>query len=190
MINLIKYHSVFFPKFKRKFFTYLTQFFKDPRWFLMFFSSRIKVFRDWGIYVSKQQPNTDNENFKIKYKKTIFKEVNPERIVRELREEGLYCGLYLPENILQEILAFSSQIDYLGNADPRFPFFLENQDREEKKIQSRFITGHHFNPSQNCPAIQTIENDSMLWKIAAEYLEFLSFITIWKIIDLLNLSSI
>jgi len=171
MSNLIQYYRVFLPKFKRRCLKYFSQILKDPHWFLMFFTSRIKFFRDWGIYFSKTKEYFFIKKIEIKYQKTIFEEIDPEKIVRSLREDGLYCGINLPQKIIQEILTFSSQINYWGNADPRFPFFLENQDREEKKFQCRFITGHHFNPSQNCPAIKTIENDSMLWKIAAEYLE-------------------
>ncbi|MGF1492527.1 MAG: hypothetical protein ACFBSC_08750 [Microcoleaceae cyanobacterium] len=129
----------------------------------MFFTSRIKVFRDLGACCSKQKTA-------ITYETTVFPTADIEKIVQTLKTDGLSCGLNLPDDLLLEILKFSKYTRYLGNANPHFPFFLDEKVKAEAQYQCRFVSAHSLNPAQHCLAVQMLENDATLWKIAADYL--------------------
>lgn len=153
-------------KFKRRAFQYSINALKNPKWFLMFCATRIQILRSWGIYFSKRpwyQISGDTNS--------IFKGVNADLVVQELRNEGLYIGINLPQDILSEIQDFSQTTSYLGNANNNLKFFLPNKDQAQLKYQQKFVTAHHLNPSSLCTAIQKIEKDPKLWEIAAKYLE-------------------
>jgi len=160
------YFQTFWLKFKRKFFQYFTQAFKNPRWFLMFCLTRIHFLRNLVIFVSRQpvhQISTDGGS--------LFEELNVEESVKTLRNDGLCLGINLPRTILDEILEFSGYAIYLGNADSQFPFSIPEKEREELKCRQTFVTAHHLNPSSLCPAVEKVEKDHKLWEIAAQYLE-------------------
>jgi len=156
----------FWFKFKRRVFQYSLNALRNPKWLLMFCVARVQVFRSWGINLSKSSYNQSEGNIK-----SIFQKVNVDLAVEELRSDGLYVGLNLPQNILSEILDYSRSVSYLGNGNAKFNFLFSEKEKAESKYQKRFITAHHLNPALQCLAVQKIEKDPKLWSIAAKYLE-------------------
>lgn len=159
--------QIFWSKFKRKFFDYLVQIVNKPRWFLMFSTGRIQCLRSLMIFILKRP-------YKCKIhsnRNSLFEKLDVDKVVQQLRNNGLYLGVNLPQPLLQEILEFSSSTNYLGNAGSQTYFFLAEKEKEELRHQSKFVSAHHLNPSSECPAVKNLEHDPKLWTIAAEYLE-------------------
>ena len=161
----IKYCQDFWFKFKRRAFQYFIEGLKNPKWIIMFCLARIQIFRSLGIYLSKRSWNRLDEV------DSIFKEVNVDLAVEQLRSEGLYEGINIPGDRLLEIQEFSQSVSYLGDARNEFSFFLHEKDEAELRYRQKFITAHHLNPSRQCEAIQKIAEDPKIWQIAAKYLE-------------------
>ena len=160
-----KYCQYFWFKFKRRAFQYFLEGLKNPKWILMFCLARVQIFRSLGIYLSKRPYQLEKDV------DSIFKEVNVDSAVEQLKDEGLYEGINIPGDRLLEIQEFSHSVSYLGDARKEFSFFLHEKDEAESKYQQKFVTAHHLNPSQQCEAIQKISEDPKIWQIAAKYLE-------------------
>lgn len=161
-----KSYQYFWYKFKHRAFQHFLDGLKNPKWILMFCLGRIQIFRSWGIYISKRswKPTYQDTN-------SIFKEVNVDLVVEQLRSEGVYEGINLPQDRVLAIQEFSQSASYLGNAKTEFRFFLDEKDEAELRYQQKFLTAHHLNPSQHCKTIENVAEDPKLWEIAAKYLE-------------------
>ena len=122
--------------------------------------------RELGIFFSKRSGDSISNN-SSKNRDSIFKDIQVDEVVKTLKQDGLFLGINLPRDSLQDILDFSSSASYMGNANPRLCFSLSEKEKEPRS----FVSGHHLNPSLLCPAIRKIENDPKLWEIAAQYLE-------------------
>ena len=163
----MNYYQNLWLKTRRRFTQYFTGAIENPRWLLMFVVTRIQVLRSLGIFISKRpqsKSNRENEN-------SLFKNLDPNKIIRGLQTDGLYININLPENILNKILTFAYSTNYLGDADIECNFYLSEKDRAERQYQRTFFSAHHLNPAQHCLAIALLERDPLLWEIACQYLE-------------------
>jgi hypothetical protein len=87
-----------------------------------------------------------------------------------LKHDGLYSGINLPQDLLEDILKFAESASYIANGNPKYTFLLTNKREEELNSGKVFVSGHNFNPGLICPAIEKIEKDPKLLKIVADYL--------------------
>lgn len=152
-------------KLKRRGIQYLFSTLKEPKWALMFCFGRIQFFRSLATYIAK------NNEYKTDIEETMFNDLNIDIAVNRLKNEGLFVGIDIPKHILSEIIDFSQSVSYFGNGNAQFSFFLPEKDRLESHYQQKFTTAHHLHNSILCPAIQKIEQDPVIWEIAARYLE-------------------
>lgn len=153
-------------KLNRRSFQVLKQGFQNPRRLILFVFGRIHIVRETVNFLSRQ-PLAET----YVAGNTCFRDLNVDQAVETLRMEGLCGGINLPQDILQEIQGFAETAAYLGNADPQFQFFLTDKEKEELNAPKIFATGHHFNPSQQCPAIKKLEDDPKIRAVAAKYLQ-------------------
>lgn len=132
----------------------------------MFVFGRIHIIRSFVIFLSRR-PLSKNygkghsllENFEVA------------NVIESLRNDGLYLGINLPKNLLQEILDFSTRTIYIGDGNPNFCFYIAEKEKAEIKRGKPFRNAYTLNPSLLCPAIKKLENDPYLWVVAANYLE-------------------
>lgn len=150
-------------KIKRRFFQYSMQAIKRPDWSLMFAFSRFQIVRSFVRLISKKTLFNRYEQ------SDIFPEVDADRVVKALKDDSIYLGINLPQDILSEILSFAREMIYLGNGNEQFRFLLAEKAEKEAKYKESFAFGYHFNPSLRCPAIKKLEDDPKLWEIATKY---------------------
>lgn len=164
------YYQRLWSKLKRKCLQYSYQAIADPKWFVMFCAARIQVLRTLAILFTK---HSSAQIYQDIYQggNTLFPSLAVNKVVEQLKEDGLFFGIYLPPDILHEILAFSTQVDYYANSNPKLKFTLSVKEKSELKYRQRFATANHIHSSILCPAIKKLENDSKLWEIASRYLE-------------------
>jgi hypothetical protein len=163
----MNYFQSLWLKIQRRFAQYLKGSIQNPHWLLMFSVTRIQILRSLGIFVFKRpqsRSNSDIEN-------SLFKNLDANKIVESLQTDGLYLNINLPDNILKEILIFARSIEYVGNANIRYSFYLSEKDKAEQKYQQTFFSAHHLDPSKHSQAILKLERDPLLWEVAAKYLE-------------------
>lgn len=139
---------------------------RNPNWFLMSLLGRFRLFRSIAIGLAKK-PNI--QKYQSSSKLSKFENINPYKITKALKKDALYKGIYLPNNILQELINFAYSTPCYGNLDPRLGFLYHEKENLEKKSDP-FFTAQYFNTKQLCPAIQTLAGDPKLLEIASRYL--------------------
>jgi hypothetical protein len=132
----------------------------------MFAFSRIHIIRSLVLLLTKKSVAMD-----LARENSVFPDLDPERAVKTLKDDGLHLGITIPSHLLKEILDFVQTATYLGNGDLQFPFSLANRKAQEIKSGKHFRIGYNFEPSSQCAAIRKLAADPKLWEIAAKYFE-------------------
>ena len=165
MISLINSQKLWL-KLQRRFLQYSAISLKQPHWLLMFTFSRIQIIRSLVLRLTKKPIKIASivEN-------SVFSDLEPDRVVQALKNDGLYLGITIPPHVLQEILDFARTATYYGNGDLKFPFSLANRKVQEIKASRNFRIGYNFEPTSQCMAIRELAKDRKLWEIAAKYFD-------------------
>lgn len=159
------FYRGFWSQFRSRIYVYYQRAAKNPKWLLMFILGRFKITRSTVAFFSKR-PLTQ----KYAVDDSIFEDFNVDDVVESLKRDGLYLGLKLPKNVLQEILDFSMSTNCYGDSDYESSFLYAKKQQAEEKYGKTFVRGDYFNASLNCPAIKKIGSDPKLLAIAAKYL--------------------
>jgi hypothetical protein len=163
MMSLINSQKLWL-KFQRRFLQYFIISLKQPNWLLMFAFSRIHFVRSLVLLLNKQPVQLD-----LTKKDSVFDDLDPDRVVKTLKNDGLHLGITIPAYLLREILDFAQTATYQGNGDWQFPFSLTDRKVQEIKSGRNFRLGYNFEPTSQCAAIKKLATDSKLWEIAAKY---------------------
>ena len=155
----------FLSRLHYRFFRYFYYTIKNPRWLLMFVLGRFNLVRAL-VRLFHCAPDLN----RYREENSLFANLEVEQAVASLRQHGYYLGLKLPSEILQEILdlAHASKIQARNRPDLNFVY----ADREEtiKNSSNTFVQGTYPDARLQIPAINKLENDPKLSKIAALYL--------------------
>lgn len=132
----------------------------------MFAFSRIHAIRSLVLRLTKRPVQLD-----LVSKNSIFLDLNPEGVVKALKNDGLHLGITIPPDLLAEILDFAQTATYYGNGDLQCPFLLANRKAQEIQSNRTFRIGYNFDPTSECAAIRKLAADPKLWEIAAKYFD-------------------
>ncbi|MBD2615072.1 MAG: hypothetical protein FWK04_22465 [Nostoc sp. GBBB01] len=138
---------------------------KNPRWLLMRKIARFKIGRAIVMYFLKPSPKLDFHDTN-----SCFPDLNVDEVVNYLKTEGIYLGIQLPENIVQEIVEFAYSTPCYGNRKTDMGFFYHKKKHAQIKLGKNFIIGSYFNTGLLCPAIKKLQNEPKLLAIAAAFL--------------------
>jgi hypothetical protein len=101
---------------------------------------------------------------------SLFKNVSTERIVKAIREEAVYVGLTLPQNIVSEIKEFALTEPLHAIYDPNGPEFRHaDVSNGICKDGRRMPIGGVRDPAR-CDAVKAVVNDPGLRQIVKQYL--------------------
>ena len=132
----------------------------------MFTLSRIHAIRSLILPLARRPVKLDSAK-----KNSVFADLDSERVVKALKNDGLHLGITIPPHLLEEILDFAQTATYHGNGDLQFPFLLANRKAQEAKFNKSFRIGYNFDPTSQCAAIRRLAADPKLWEIAAKYFD-------------------
>jgi hypothetical protein len=135
---------------------------KNPAWLLMFLLARFDAIRN---LVRSWYPAENLDRYREA--DSVFKELNVERVVAQMQEQGYALGLNLPPDIFRELIeiAYSSKIQARNYPDLNFVY-----GNKPVAADNNFVHGTYPNIRSH-PAVQKLENDPKLLKIAARYLD-------------------
>lgn len=153
-------------KLQRRFLQYSAISFKQPQWLLMFTFSRIHAIRSLVVRFTKKTVKLD-----LVREDSVFSDLDVDRAVKALKNDGLHLGITIPPHLLKEILDFAQTATYLGNGDVQFPFSLSDRKAKEIKANKNFRIGYNFAPAFQCLAVRKLAADPKLWEIAAKYFD-------------------
>lgn len=132
----------------------------------MFLLGRLNFIRNFVslFYRAKNLNQYQEEN-------SLFKDLDVERVVEEMKQHGYSLGINLPPDILNEItcLAYSSKIQARNCPNLSFNYADKNQLKTENNSHT-FVHGYYIDTVLRNSAIKKLEKDPKLLKIAAQYL--------------------
>ncbi|MGY0573248.1 hypothetical protein ACTGJ9_020900 [Bradyrhizobium sp. RDM12] len=129
----------------------------------MFSLARVVAFRRLAWRLSKSASLPDRSE-------TIFGNVDIEKIVHELKHNGLSVGLRLPVEIVTEIREFAESAACFANFDRQIEFRALERYEAERKLGRPILTGHFFERVANCRAVNVVQADPALLAVAKLYL--------------------
>ncbi|MBH8565179.1 phytanoyl-CoA dioxygenase family protein [Nostoc sp. CENA67] len=142
---------------------------QNPRWLLMRKVARFKIGRAIMLFFFKR--SSQSYLTFINESNSCFAEIHLDRVVNKLKTEGLYLGINLPQEMVQEIIEFAKSTACYGNRKSNLGFYYHQKEQVEKNLRKHFTTGNYFNTGLLCPAIKKLQNDPLLLAIAARYLD-------------------
>jgi hypothetical protein len=99
-----------------------------------------------------------------------FEGIHVEQVVQQLRCNGLYIGIHLPQAVVRELVDIAMGTPCYGNGRPTWGFYYHEKEVTARQLGVDFTTADYFNTSAYAP-IQCIIDDPVLRHIAATYLE-------------------
>ena len=100
---------------------------------------------------------------------SLFPYLDIYEVVDSLKEDGVFLGLQLPQDILQEILDYTNSNDCYAGGDPSLGFRISEKQELDRTYNQQFYLADYFNVGEQCPAISRLANDSNLRAIADLY---------------------
>ncbi|MFQ4140794.1 phytanoyl-CoA dioxygenase family protein [Chlorogloeopsis sp. ULAP02] len=131
--------------------------------------ARFNLVRNINNYFSKHKFKNSKEPVSDQ-SDSLFKELDIDEVVKQLKENGFYLGINLPQDIVTEIIEFAYSHPCHGNRKPWLGFYYYQKEQINIKLEKRFALASYFNTYLHCPAIQKLRNDPILLAISTKYL--------------------
>lgn len=142
-----------------------SRFVGHPGFYVMRLLGRFNAARTIAPYFYERTAVRSYEN-----KGSVFPELDVDEAVRGLKKDGLFLGIQLPEDLLENIIDYAARADCYGDRNPTYGFRCSDKQAAEARIGKRFVVGSYFNTASDCPAIKQLADDPKLLNIAAGYL--------------------
>lgn len=137
---------------------------RDPQWLFMVVFSRFSGIRK----LSKRFYKTPNLE-KYLVDTSIFPELDVDRAVSTLRNEGFFPGLKLPKELLSELIEYGKSEYTYGNGNFSKGFLYSDKLKAERKVNQIFSFGNFINVHHNFPLVQKLGADPKIMMIVAKY---------------------
>jgi hypothetical protein len=138
---------------------------KNPNWLLMRILGRFGAVRSlMHRFKSRSRSIASFQG------ESVFPETTTETVMPSLVKDGIYLGLNLPPDLLEDIITYAKQYPCYGDRKPEYGFHCTRKREAQQWYNRKFVTAYYFNTGENCPAIEQLTRDPLLLSIAAEYL--------------------
>lgn len=103
--------------------------------------------------------------------KSIFRDVDHEKFLNDLRRNGCSFGLRLPENYAKEIIEYAEKNELYAFRKGNLGFKLSERKEAELKLNQEILLAQYFNVYKTNTTVKKIANDPFLKLIALKYLK-------------------
>lgn len=136
---------------------------RNPRWLFMRQLGRFGVVRSlFRRFQSRTIPQFSGES--------VFPQAATDFIVQSVDKDGLYLGLNLSSEQLQDIITYTKHYPCYGDRKAEYGFHYAQKLEAEAWYERKFVTASYFNTIETCPAIAQLSRDPLILSIAAQYL--------------------
>jgi hypothetical protein len=138
---------------------------RNPIWFAMFIFGRFVVFRSLAhIFLPVYQKRCFN------YSSKLFPDLSTDLVVFSLRDKGIFLGVNLTSDVLEQILSFAESNVCFANSDKTKPISVNRHGIFSEASGTVVIADYH-DQIFSCHAIENLCNDGALMRIAGAYLQ-------------------
>ena len=102
---------------------------------------------------------------------SIFPNVNVEKIVEDLEQDGVVFGLNLPTAQVEEIMNYAKSGTLYASRERDKGFELNKYKEACDFLEKDILIAQYFNTLDECPSILRLKNDPVLNEIALRYLK-------------------
>jgi hypothetical protein len=143
----------------------------EPQLFFMRKSARFELIRDAVEFGSRIRSSSDfSETNASQAEETFFPDLDVERVVEDLRADGLAMDLQLPQYVIQELMQFVVSSPCYGDRDPSLEFDINQKEAFEAKIGRSLRIGSYLDSHIDHPTFQKLITDPKILAIASQYL--------------------
>lgn len=100
----------------------------------------------------------------------MFSGIDARQVAQGLREDGIFTGLQIPEELHREIRQFAETTPCFGNFDRQLPFLAPSHAEAEKTYGRSLLCGHYFDHSLESTGVRVVQQDPLLLDVAKLYL--------------------
>ena len=135
----------------------------NPRWLAMFAFGRFLPVRQ-ALWRSAPETQPYDSS------KSMFLGSDMLATLDELRKEGLFTGLSMPEQVSTDILRFAQSTQCFANLSRSVEFLPSTHSDAAGRLSRPILTGHYFDRVEDCAAVVAVRDDPLLHAVAAGYL--------------------
>ena len=137
-----------------------------PGHFLMYVFGRFRAVRLLMVWIYSQRPPKALPASAT----ALVQDVDVDQAVSNIRRNGFFFGLYLREEVLQDLLAYSWTAICFGDGISAFPFRYAEKDVAQEQFGRTFRLGRYNQALLTSPVLQALASDATLIAIARQYL--------------------
>ncbi|AQQ67509.1 hypothetical protein Mag101_07560 [Microbulbifer agarilyticus] len=146
----------------------------QPGYTLMRWVARFELVRNvvsWAHgLVNARKRSEYRQDCKLRFESTVFKDLDSERMVRDLNQAGVAFGLKLPSDVVDGIRSYATNAVCYADRNPACGFTLDTRSDAESKLEKPILVAQYFNAARDCPEIQQLINDPVIRGVASDYL--------------------
>lgn len=159
-------YRLFKSRIKLRIGDYFRHFIQNPKWLLIFTLGRFIFIRDAIAFFTGSHTIPEYQ-----VANSIFKDItteDAEDIARSIKDDGLYLGIRLPVETVEEILSYANKEICHGNNKAENSFYLFEKENWETMHEKKLTIAEYPNPA-NCQYIKALISDPILLEIASKY---------------------
>ena len=137
-----------------------------PSHFFMYTLGRFRLFRAAVVWAYRLR----SRPAEVVPAASLLEKVDVDLAVRSLSEDGIFAGLRLRSEVLEELQRFSATSTCFGEEDAKFPFCLANRTDAERRYGRKLMVGRFDDVLQTCSGVQALASDPTLLAIVRGYL--------------------
>ena len=101
----------------------------------------------------------------------IFDPMHIADIVTSLERDGLFTGIRLPQQVVDDLHEFALKTPCCGNLSKKLLFLPQEYKDAQSRCTRPILVGHYMDKIFDCPVVDKIKRDPLLVEIATRYLK-------------------
>lgn len=139
---------------------------QKPKYFLVFIFGRFNFIR----YLYALRSRLKLSSTTASSTESLFTQIEPDRVVDTLNQDGIYTDFSLPSDILQGLLEQTKTQNCFAGGDPNMGFKIEEKSQVDRVYDKPFYVARYFNISSGWAEISQLANDPKVREIADRYI--------------------
>lgn len=139
---------------------------QSPRWLMMFVLSRFEIVRATVTHLRRSASLAD-----LPQGPSLFEDLDVDRAVERLRDDGYVPGIVLPSETAGDILEFARTAQARGNGDAALGLRVSDAHAWEDENGMKLVKADFRAAAERSLAVRMVTQDPKLCEIAARYLD-------------------